>query len=321
MPSRLFDYVIFALLFPAMCVSSTAADWPMYRCDAARSGFTPDHISHTLQLRWTVSTGKPRPAWPSAARVTYDFAHHAVAADGHVVFGNTIDDSVTAVGLADGLVRWKFFTGSPVRFAPAVWQDRVFVGSDDGFLYALSLADGRLLWKHRGGPNGRLCLGNERMISRWPARGGPVIVGDIVYYAAGIWPSNGVYLHALDAATGTVRWTNGESGGILMSQPHGGAEARSGVTPQGYLATAGDLLFVPTGRAVPAAFRRDDGGLLHYLLQENGSIGGSRAIATEQYLINGGCFLDQATGKLSARAGRGVFSFRPDGVLQFTGDG
>jgi hypothetical protein len=48
------------------------------------------------------------------------------------------------------------------------------VASDDGCLYALSLSDGRVLWKHRGGPDARMCLGNERMISRWPARGAGV---------------------------------------------------------------------------------------------------------------------------------------------------
>jgi len=62
-------------------------------------------------------------------------------------------------------------------------------------------------------------------------------------------------------------------------------------------------------------FRR----LAHYLLQENGSIGGARALASDRFVINGGCFLDQASGKLAARAGRGVFSATEDGIAQFTG--
>ena len=60
------------------------------------------------------------------------------------------------------------------------------------------------------------------------------------------------------------------------------------------------------GRAVPAAFRRDSGELEYYLLQENGSMGGTRALLADRFLINGGCFLEQETGKLAARAGRGV---------------
>ena len=31
---------------------------------------------------------------------------------------------------------------------------------------------------------------------------------DIVYFAAGIWPSEGIYLYALDASTGKVIWVN-----------------------------------------------------------------------------------------------------------------
>lgn len=291
----------------------------MYRADAARSGYSPEPLPARLELRWTYRGSPPQPAWPSSARITYDFAHQPILLNSTVVVGSTTEDVVVALDAADGRVRWKYLTGGPVRFAPAGWRDRVFVASDGGYLVALSLADGRLLWKHRGGPSARMCLGQGRMISRWPARGGPVVVGDTVYYAAGIWPSGGVYVHALNAETGRVVWTNDRTGQQLMAQPHGGAQAHSGLAPQGYLLAAGQQLFVPTGRAVPAALRRTDGELEHYLLQENGSMGGARAVLADRFVINGGCFLEQATGKLTARAGRGVFSVGPGGVLQFTG--
>ena len=50
------------------------------------------------------------------------------------------------------------------------------------------------------------------MISRWPARGGPVICDDTVYFAAGIWPSEGIFIYALDPASGDVLWKNVDSG-------------------------------------------------------------------------------------------------------------
>jgi outer membrane protein assembly factor BamB len=292
----------------------------MYRADAARSGYTPDSLPTSLELKWIYRSSLPRPAWASSIRTSYDFAHHGIIAKGLVVVGSTRDDSVVAMSTSDGQIRWQFFSGGPIRFAPVHWRDQVFVASDDGYLYAISLSDGKLLWRHRGGPNERLCLGNERMISRWPARGGPVVIDNIVYYAAGIWPSGGVYIHALNAASGDVVWSNDRTGQLRMPQPHSGAEAESGVAPQGYLAADDERLFVPTGRAVPAAFRRADGQLEHYLLQENGSIGGARALLSDRFVINGGCFLEQATGKLAARAGRGIYSVLPDGILQFTGD-
>src|SRR4029450_5371065 len=102
----------------------------------------------------------------------------------------------------------------------------------------------------------RLLLGNDHMVSRWPARGGPVVLAGTVYFAAGIWPSEGIYLYALDAATGKVQWVNDRSGSIYMGQPHGGANAESGVSSQGYLVANGEQLLVPTGRAVPPSFDR-----------------------------------------------------------------
>ena len=299
--------------------SLLASDWPMYRADAARSGYTTDTLPVALELRWVHRGRAPVPAWPSSARITYDFAHQPIIMGDTVVVGSTTEDLVVAIDASSGRPRWEFFTGGPIRFAPVGWRDRVFVACDDGFLYALSLADGRMLWKHRGGPNARMCLGNGRMISRWPARGGPVVLDDVVYYAAGIWPSDGVYLHALKAETGEVLWTNDRAGGLYMPQPHGGANAHSGVAPQGYLLATHQRLFVPTGRAVPAAFSRTDGELEYYRLQQNGSIGGARAMVTDRFVLNAGCFLQRKTGNLGARAGRGVFSALPDGILRFTG--
>ena len=60
-----------------------------------------------------------------------------------------------------------------------------------------ALTDGALLWKKRGGLDERMILGNERLTSKWPARGGVAVVEDTVYFAAGIWPSDGIFLYAL----------------------------------------------------------------------------------------------------------------------------
>lgn len=298
-----------------------AADWPMYRADAGRSGCTAESLPADLRLRWVYrADAPPQPAWPSSNRMAFDFAFQPIVVDGLVVFGSSADDRVIALDLETGRVRWTFSTAAPVRFAPAGWRDRVFVAGDDGWLYAISLAEGKLLWKRRGGPDDRMCLGNGRMISRWPARGGPVVFDGVVYFAAGIWPSDGIYVRAIDAASGRTVWTNDGTGTLWMPQPHGTAEAASGVSPQGYLAATQERLFVPTGRAVPAAFRRADGALDYYHLQKNHSIGGSRAVVVDRYLANAGCLFERETGLLAARCGRGVLAAAPGGLLQATGD-
>jgi hypothetical protein len=70
-----------------------------------------------------------------------------------------------------------------------------------------------------------------------------------------------------------------------MPQPHGGANAESGVSAQGYLAAAEKDLLVPTGRAVPAAFARPDGKFLYYHLQANGHVGGTDDAGNRRQLL------------------------------------
>ncbi|MEQ1860088.1 MAG: PQQ-binding-like beta-propeller repeat protein [Chthoniobacteraceae bacterium] len=309
-----------AALLTLLSTNALAADWPTYRADAARSGYTAETIPNQLRLRWEFRAAQtPRPAWPTSERIDFDLAFQPIIVGELVLFGSSADDQVYALDAATGAIRWRFFSEGPIRFAPAAWKDRVFVASDDGWLYALALTDGAVLWKHRAGPKPARVIGNERMISHWPARGGPVIWNDVVYYAGGIWPSDGVFLHALDAATGHPLWSNSETGRMLMKQPHGGAEALSGVAPQGYLLATDDALIVPTGRAVPAVFERADGKLRYYHLQKNGQRGGTRAVLTDAYFLNSGCLFDVAAGEMASQLGMGSAVAVPGGLIRAEG--
>ena len=83
----------------------------------------------------------------------------------------------------------------------------------------------------------------------------------------------GVFLHALDARTGAVRWTNDGDGSLYIKQPHQ-VDAFAGVAPQGRLVVVGDRLLVPGGRSVPACYDRHTGKLLHFRLADNSKHGG-----------------------------------------------
>jgi outer membrane protein assembly factor BamB len=289
----------------------------MYRGDAGRTGYASAPLGTQLSLGWVHrSPHTPQPAWPRSDRMAFDRAYQVVAADGQVFYGGSVDGAVVALDLESGRINWRFWTDGPIRFAPAVWQDRLFVAGDDGFLYALAADDGRLLWKRRGGPDHTAVLGNERLISRWPARGGPVVVDDVVYFAAGIWPSEGIFLYALDARTGAVRWCNADSGGLYLPQPHGGANAHSGVAAQGYLAVSGDLLLVPTGRAVPAVFDRHTGELKYFHLQRYGQDGGAEIVAAESLVFNSGHAFLASTGDKVLRVGPGNLVAGPNDFVQ-----
>ncbi|MHC4368172.1 MAG: outer membrane protein assembly factor BamB family protein [Planctomycetota bacterium] len=255
-----------------------ASDWPMYRADATRSGYTSDHLPARLEISWIrKAKSPPQPAWSGRdTRMPFDLTFQPVVSGGLVFFGSSADCTVYALDAKSAREKWTYITDSPVRFAPAVWKDRLFVVSDDGCLYCLSVRSGELLWKKRGGPNSEMVLGNDRLISRWPARGGPVVKDGIVYFGAGLWPSEGIYLYALDASTGRTLWINDSSGDLVLEQPHGGNRARSGVSIQGYLAAAGNSLAVPTGRASPAVFDVESGRFRYFHLMKLGAGWGNR---------------------------------------------
>ena len=128
---------------------ASAADWPQYRANAGRTGYTAEQLPGELHLQWRYqSPHAPEPAWPDVywQRQTYDLAYRPVIARGTLFYGSSADCKVYALDAATGRELWTFFTDGPVRFAPAVWQDRVFVASDDGWLYVLRAADGSLAW-------------------------------------------------------------------------------------------------------------------------------------------------------------------------------
>lgn len=297
-------------------MTASGADWSVFRGNAARTAYSSDTLADEVSLQWVFQTRHaPQRAWPRSDRMAFDRAFQPIVVAGKVIFGSSVDGKVTALDVVTGKILWTFATEGPIRFAPAAWKDQVLVASDDGFLYALSSATGNLLWKQRGGPNADAILGNERMISKWPARGGPVVADDVVYFAAGIWPSDGIFLYALDAKSGSVVWKNDDSGAIYMPQPHGGASAESGVSAQGYLVVSGDKLFVPTGRAVPAAFDRKTGKFLYFHLQKYGHNGGTQTMAIGDTFFNGGIGFNASSGAKVASLGGGQLAATDDGFV------
>ncbi len=265
-------------------------------------------LSSTLYLQWVRDLPPLRGAWPDQPLLQFDVAYQPVVAGKTLFLASSRADGVAAFDAETGDALWRFFTDGPVRFAPFVWRDKVYFASDDGWLYCLGADDGALVWKFRGGPSDRKILGNQRLISTWPARGAPTVVEEpngeaVVYFAAGIWPFMGVFLHALDARTGAVRWTNDGDGSLYIKQPHQ-VDAFAGVAPQGQMAVVGDRLLVPCGRSIPACYDRRTGKLLHFRLADDSKYGGGTdVVVAANFFVNGTGAFDLATGKFLGGVG------------------
>jgi outer membrane protein assembly factor BamB len=257
----------FAVCASVACVCARASDWPMWRGDAARSRDLPRAAASATELQWSRDLGAPAPAWPASQdKLRFDDSYEPVARGRRVFVPSMVHDNMTAYDTRTGEELWRFVTGGPVRFAGVAFEDSICFGSDDGWLYCLDSATGELRWKRRGGPDrDRYVIGNGRMVSTWSVRGAPVLHEGKIYFASGIWPFMGVFVHCLDARTGEVVWTNSSLGSRYTVQQHG-SPAFAGVAPQGYLAATDDVLLVPGGRTVPAALDRRTGELRYFHL-------------------------------------------------------
>jgi len=294
---------IIAWLFAAASWGvAVAADWPTYLHDNARSGITAEQLTPPLHGQWVfVPTHPPQPAWPEPLkefpRVRFDESFEVAVAGGAVYFGSSADDKVYSLDASTGKIRWSAFTGGPVRLAPALWKGRVLVGSDDGYAYCLAEDDGRVLWKVRAPPwrGSRKILGNGRMISLWPLRTGVLVDGDegVAYFSAGVFPAEGIFVCGVKVEDGSLLWRNDTCG------EHAPEHEFGGISPQGYLLASRTKLYVPSGRAMPAAFDRKDGRFLYYC-SPGGKVGGTWALLTEEELVAGldlNIAYDRETGK------------------------
>ncbi|MCE5276796.1 MAG: PQQ-binding-like beta-propeller repeat protein [Planctomycetaceae bacterium] len=265
---RAYRYVLAAVLMavPVLVLAAdpaAAADWPTFRKDIARSGVTDESLSLPLTQAWVfVPPFQPHPAfgpgyplhtnWEGGVekrRIDFDRADSTVAVGDSIYFGSVGDGKVYCLDAATAKVKWAYPTGGPVRLAPTVDAGNVYVGSDDGWIYCLSAADGKEVWKFRAAPEDRRVIGLGKMVSLWPVRSSVMVDSGIAYFTAGIFPSEGVFLYAVDAKTGKLIWKNDSTGEQRLLQ----------VCPQGYLLANKNQLVVPNSRLCPFIYDRATG--------------------------------------------------------------
>lgn len=256
----------------------------MWRFDAYRSAASPTGLPSDLRLLWDRKFEPRQQAWDDPLNLdlmTYDRLLEPIVIDGRLIVPFNDKDKVVALDTSTGQEQWTVFAEAPVRLPPAGADGKVYFCSDDGFLYCVDVQTGELRWKFSGAPSPQHAIGNRRLTSAWPARGGPVLREKTVYFTASIWPFMGVFLYALDADSGAVRWVNDSTGAQYIKQPHS-APSFAGVAPQGALVATNEFLVVPGGRSVPAVFDRADGTLRYFELNAGGKgTGGSFVAANE----------------------------------------
>jgi outer membrane protein assembly factor BamB len=104
-----------------------------------------------------------------------------------MVYVGSQDGNLYAIDAATGKGAWSFPTGGPVTSAPAVANGRVFVYSAGGIIYALDSASGKELWQRSAGAD---------------SNSSPVAADGMVYVGSHYDGS----IYAFNQATGSLKW-------------------------------------------------------------------------------------------------------------------
>ena len=288
----------FLLVFAAAAVAY-AGDWPTWRCNAERTGATASALPDRLHLQWRRDLPPAETAWPYEPRMQFDPCYEPVVLGKTLFVASPNHDSVTAYDTDTGKRKWRYFTNAPVRFAPVACQGRVYAASDDGRVYCLDAETGKVQWIFRAAPKERpdlFHLGNNRLVSVWPVRGGPVLADGVLYVGSGIWPTMGTFVYALDAKTGQVVWSNDRLNYMTRIRSDHNRIADSALAPQGYLVLSGGTLLVPNGRSMPVGLDPKTGALRYYI--QGYRHGACRVTAHGKYIYVGRqAALDIRTGR------------------------
>ena len=115
-----------------------------------------------------------------------------LAVDNGRLYAATGFGTVVALDPVSGKKQWEKSVGVPVRASPTAVNDKVYVLTTEGHVFALSGADGSELWAFRGVPERTSLLSSPS----------PAVDGDVVVVP---YPSGEVV--ALNAETGTPVWS------------------------------------------------------------------------------------------------------------------
>jgi outer membrane protein assembly factor BamB len=170
--------------------SPASDDWPLYRHDAARSGWSPAGVASDL-----------RPAWSTPLRGRLS---SPVVAGGRVLVAAIDAHTLHALSAGSGKPLWSYTAGGRVDSPPALVGGRVFFGCADGWIYALRAADGVLAWRFRAAPLDRRVMSYGQLESAWPVSGSVLPCGDAICAVAGrsAFLDGGLRLVRLHAASG-----------------------------------------------------------------------------------------------------------------------
>ncbi len=167
-------------------------EWPTFRHDSARSGFTKATVPPHVESDWEMKLGSSLTA--------------PVAANGRVYVAIRDTHTLYALDMKTGEKEWSYTTGGRIDSPPTIYKGRVLFGSADGKVYCLRESDGKPAWKFMAAPYERRIGFFGQVESAWPVHGSVLVHNDVAYFTAGrnSYLDGGIRLYGLDPVTGEI---------------------------------------------------------------------------------------------------------------------
>ncbi|HVC95053.1 MAG TPA: PQQ-binding-like beta-propeller repeat protein [Pirellulales bacterium] len=170
--------------------AAAANEWPTFRHDNQRSGYSAAELGGDFSHNWETEI---------PGRLS------AIVVAGGLVYVAQIDQhTLHALDAKTGKSRWTYTAGGRIDSPPTYWNGRLFFGSMDGWVYSLRASDGALLWRYRAAPLDRRLMAFEQLESVWPVHGSIMIEKDVAHFVVGrsSFLDGGMWYVRLDPRTG-----------------------------------------------------------------------------------------------------------------------
>lgn len=170
--------------------AAAANEWPTYRHDNQRSGYSSAELASDLSRSWETKLSGRLSA--------------LVVAGGLVYVAQVDQHKLHALDAKTGQSRWTYTAGGRIDSPPTYWNGRLLFGSMDGWVYSLRASDGALLWRYRAAPLDRRLMAFEQLESVWPVHGSILVEKDVAHFVVGrsSFLDGGMWYVRLDPRTG-----------------------------------------------------------------------------------------------------------------------
>jgi len=177
---------------PEASAAPDPLDWPAFLSDKRRSGATANAVAADAEPLWAIPAGEEITA-PTVA--------------GQTVFVGTRRHGAMAFDAATGDKKWSYTTDGPVEYPPTIHEGLCLFGANDGWMYCLNAADGKLVRRLHVAPGERRMVAYDQVESTWPVVGLVTMHNGTAFSFAGRMDDlDGYHSIAVEPRTGKILW-------------------------------------------------------------------------------------------------------------------